>query len=320
MGSSAEYRPSGPDCCRARRGSNADPAHRLDIGDERRVREPGHRMGMRAVCRRAAEGSPHRVRTRLQRLGLAAGCLAVLAACGSSSSHHTTAPVRPGTSGEAAKPAGQILSDTATALRSAHGYVMQGDLTQNGQAQQVRVVAGSGSLELAMSGASGALSVIVLRTGAYIRVNQAFLSSHPGDHGILANRWIQIPATSAQTLAAQLGQFSPAVAARCLIEGHGTLSVAGRTTVTGHPAVVIRDAGNVPGGAPGTLAVAVSGPPYPLQIIETGNKRAGGRVDVCNNGQAESTRGQFTFSRFGSPPPITAPSNPLRIGQQGGSV
>ncbi len=253
---------------------------------------------------------------------MAAACLAVLAACGSTGSHHTasTSAVSPGTSGEAGKPVGQILSDAAAALRSAHGYVMQGRLTQNGQSQQVRVVAGRDSLELAMSGPSGALTAIVLPGGAYIRVNQAFLNSHTGDHGIGANRWIQIPPTSAQALASQLGQFSPTVAARCLVEGHGTLSRVGRTTVLGHPAVVIHDAGNIPGGAPGNLAVAASGTPYPLQVTETGNKRAGGRVDVCNDGRAASSRGQFTFSQFGSPPPITAPSNAVHTGQQGGSI
>jgi hypothetical protein len=267
-------------------------------------------------------GTPPSVRSRLPRLGLAVACVAVLAGCGSGSSHHaaSTAAISPGAGGEAGKPAGQILTDAAAALRNAHGYVMQGQLTQSGHAQQVRVVAGRSSLELTLKGGSGALSVIVLPTGAYIKVNQAFLASHTGDHGILANRWIQIPATSAQALASQLGQFSPSVVARCLVEGHGTLSLAGRTTVTGHPAVVIRDAGNVPGGAPGTLAVAASGTPYPLQVTETGNKRAGGRVDVCNDGRAENSRGQFTFSQFGSAPPVTAPNNALSTGQQSGAV
>lgn len=257
-------------------------------------------------------------------MGATIGCTVALAACGSSGSHQSsgaTASAPAEQSGEATKPPAQILTDAASALRSARGYVMQGQLMQSGSPEHVRIVAQNRSLEVAIKGGTGALGVIILPAAAYIRMDQTFLNSHgAGPPGLKPNVWVRIPATSAQTLAAQLGQFSPHVIARCLVEGHGKLSLAGSETVSGQKAVVIRDAGNVPGGAPGTLAVAASGTPYPLQVRETGAKRAGGRIDVCNDGRAEDSRGEFTFSRFGAPPPITAPNHAAQTGQQSGAI
>ncbi len=249
----------------------------------------------------------------------AIGCTVALAACGSSSSHH--AGGASGATGEAGKPPAQILADAAAALRSASGYVMQGHLTQSGELEHVRIVAANRSLELALSGDAGSFSVIIVPAGAYLRVDEAFLKSHGANAaGIKPNQWLQVPPAVAQNLSSQLGQFSPHVIARCLAEGHGTLSVAGTTVVSGQKAVILRDAGNVPGDGPGTLAVAATGTPYPLQVRQTGPKRPGGRVDVCNDGRGENSRSEFTLSQFGAPPSITAPSNAAQTGQQSGEV
>lgn len=252
---------------------------------------------------------------------LAVGCLVAVGGCGSSSQHVTNSGTSSTpASGEASKPPATILSDAAAALRSARGYVVQGQIAQSGHAEQVRVVASGGSLDVVLSGFAGHLEARILPSGAYVRVDQAFLKAHGAAGGLLANRWIQIPATAAQKLASQLAQFTPSTAARCLAEGHGTLSLAGRTTVTGRPAIVIRDAGNAPGDAPGTLAVAATGTPYPLQVIGTGPKRAGGRIDACNDGRADNNRARLTFSHFSDPPQISTPPNALRLGQQSGAI
>jgi hypothetical protein len=214
-----------------------------------------------------------------------------LAGCGSSNgTGHTGTSGGAGggsaaSNGEATKSPAQILSDAAAAIRSARGYAIHGEILQNGKAVRLTVLApGSTSLELAISSGSSGAEMLILPAGSYVRGNSAFWSSQPGAHAsLLANHWVQVPAGAVQSFSASLGRFAPSTLARCLVEGHGTLSIAGTTTIAGRPAIVIRDAGGVPGDSPGTLAVATTGPPYPLRVKNTGPKRPGGKVDVCND-------------------------------------
>jgi hypothetical protein len=151
-------------------------------------------------------------------------------------------------------------------------------------------------LELTGAMGSAAYQVISVPSGTFARGNVAFWrQKDPAHANLLADRWIRLPPSSARDLLATFAQLDPANVARCLVEGHGRLSVAGRTMVGGRPAVVVHDAGNVPGGQPGDLAVAATGTPYPPRLITTRSPRAGGRVDVCNDGNAG---GSLTFSQF----------------------
>jgi hypothetical protein len=246
-------------------------------------------------------------------------CVVGLTGCGSGGASRTGTGKQAGSaaaSGEAAKPPEQIVADATAAMRSARGYIMRGSITQNHQLLQLEVAApDSRSLQVAFSINGASVSMVVLPSGSYLRGNTRFWMSHLGARaGTLANRWIQVPASHIQALTSSLGHFQPATLARCLAEDHGTLSLAGRTTVSGRPAVVIRDAGNVPGSSKGTLAVAATGTPFPLRAINDGGQRAGGRVDVCNDGRASQSRGSLTFSHFGAVPPLAAPRDPLRLG------
>jgi hypothetical protein len=201
-------------------------------------------------------------------------------------------------------------------LREAHSYVMQGQLTQDGQILRIKVAAaGTQALELWFVVGPTAAQMIVLPTGSYLKANAHFWLTHVGPRTqALVNRWVQIPPASGQRFTAQLGQFAPATLSRCLLEDHGKLTVAGKTTVAGTRAIVIKDAGNVPGDAPGTLAVASTGRPYPLQVRLTGPKLAGGRIDVCNDGKADNSRGVLTLSQFGRVRPITSPPYAIEYG------
>jgi hypothetical protein len=261
---------------------------------------------------------------------LACLCLGALAGCGSSGNEHpantsgsggaSSSPAQSSSAssqGEASKSAKQILADAAGALKNAHGYVLHGTLTDEGRPIQLKIVAASAkSLELSLSGGGANAELIALPTADYVRANAAFWQPRVGQRAAaIANRWIQIPPAGAAGMTASLGRFAPATLARCLAEDHGDISVAGKTTVDGHPAVVLKDAGNAPGSAPGTLAVATSGPPYPLRATATAGQRAGGHVDVCNDGKASKTHGTLTLSHFGTVPPIKAPPHAIKSGQ-----
>lgn len=164
----------------------------------------------------------------------------------------------------------------------------------------------------------GTVTVIVVPGAAYARGNAAFWVGQVGPSARqLANRWIQLPASAARAFTADLGPFAPATISRCLSEDHGTLTVAGKRNVNGRAAVVLKDGGDAPGSTPSTLAVATTGPPYPLQLIGTGPTRRGGKIDVCNDGKGDDVRGTLTFSRFGAVGPIKAPKNAI---QPGGNI
>lgn len=244
---------------------------------------------------------------------IAVGCSVVLGGCGSSPRHTSKAG---NANGEAEKSPGQIVADAAAALRTAHGYVMQGTITENQQLVHLKVsVATPRSIDVAFSVEQSAVEILTLANASYIRANRAFWTTHLGARGAtLANRWIQAQPADAQSMTSSLGHFAPATLARCLTEDHGKLTLGGRATLDGRPAVIVKDAGNVPGGSPGTLAVATTGPPYPLQVVSTGPQRPGGHVDVCNDGKADDSRGKLTFSQFGAVKPVSPPTTAVRPG------
>jgi hypothetical protein len=235
-------------------------------------------------------------------------CLAALAGCGSG-----TALLRGSSTPETGRSAAQIVIDAGRAVGAARGYVIDGWLRQDGQLLTLRVVVAHGDLQQLAVTASGVTErLLVLDQGAYLEGNRAFWDAHLGSRGdALAGRWLQIPLAEVPVIAGTLGRLQPRTLARCLVENHGTLSRAGRATVDGRSAIVVRDAGDAPGSAPGTLAVAASGIPYPLQVTQSGDQRAGGPIDVCNDGQADSSRGVMRFSHWGAPPAVAVPAHPL---------
>jgi len=218
---------------------------------------------------------------------------------------------------EASESPQQILADAAGALGNAHGYMLQGTLTQDSQSEWLKVVADSaGSLGATVSARGARVDIVALPTGSYIRANAAFWMAHAAARAaVLANRWIQVPPSDAQALTSLLGHLAPATLSRCLTEDHGTLSIGGETTIDGQPAIQVRDAGNAPGSTPSVLAVATTGRPYPLRDTATGPTRAGGRIDACNDGKASDMRGTITFSQFGHIAPIGPPTDAIRLGQ-----
>jgi hypothetical protein len=112
--------------------------------------------------------------------------------------------------------------------------------------------------------------------------------------------------------------FSPATMARCMLENHGTLKITESLhegAVRYPNVVVLLERGNRPGGLAGNLVIAASSTPYPLTLV-TGPRRAGGHVDVCNDGKPNPEQWQEYLSRFDRVPALQAPLDPLRVGAQ----
>lgn len=260
-------------------------------------------------------------------LGWAIAAACVLAACGSGgSSAPNTSVTRTQTArsnGVARESPKQIIAAAQAAMRPVHAFVAVGTFTRPGQASQfVLVIGGSSKLDLRLRSGSKDEHVIVLGGTSYVRASKAYWKGHvsAAQLGLVANRWIEFPTSANKSMTSGLGPLDPRTFARCLGENLGTLSLDGTTTVNGKPAVVIRDAGDVPGGSPGTIAVASTGKPYPLRLTATGPTRPGGKVDACNDGKASSMLGTMTLSHFNHPPAITAPAAAVRIPSSTSSV
>lgn len=191
---------------------------------------------------------------------------------------------------------------------------MTGTIVQNGQRLALRLTTvAPRSLDLTLSITNATAEIISLPNAAYIRANARFWTLQAGAAAArLADRWIQVPPASAQSATSGLGVLAPQTLGRCLAENRGTLTAVGRAEIGGQPAVLVKDAGDKPGSAPGVLAVAATGTPYPLRYTTTGGQRAGGRIDVCNNGKATNAHGSVTFSQFGHVAAIQAPKNPVK--------
>lgn len=211
-----------------------------------------------------------------------------------------------------------IVVAAAHALAGSDGYTMRADLTQNGDRSIVALTAdGPHTYQATLTDKDRVSAMVTLPAASYLRGNRAFWNGESGSHtsatsraraARLAGHWLKLTAQGADSLAKSLGSLAPSVLARCLIEDHGTLTVAGHTTIGHTAAVIVKDAGNAPGSTPSTITVAANGPPYPLRYTATGATRKGGPIDVCNTGRGGDSEGTIDFSQFGQVPTIQAPT------------
>jgi hypothetical protein len=138
------------------------------------------------------------------------------------------------------------------------------------------------------------IELVNVDRAVYIRAGAAFYSRFAGRAAAraLQGRWLR-----GSNTAGPLASFTSLTNLRKLLSdalaGHGALSRAASTTVEGRQAVAVSDAA---GG--GTLYVASTGTPYPLEILKRG---AGG--------------GKLVFDRWNQSVSLTVPPNPIDISQ-----
>jgi len=227
----------------------------------------------------------------------AAICAAVLiapllAACGSSSSP-TSAPSKG--NGLAAQSPAAILGAVAAAAKGLHSVHITGSTGTGGRpiALDMTLVANKGATGSMSLGGAGFRVVAVGKT-IYISGSDAFWRRFAGPAASLfAGRWLKAPETG------QFGSFAQLTNLRelfgKLLIGHGRLTKGDPITVNGVRVVPLTDKAKG-----GTLYVATTGAPYPVEIYKSGS---GG--------------GHFYFSRFNQPATLTAPANAIDINKLG---
>jgi hypothetical protein len=174
---------------------------------------------------------------------------------------------------EAAKSIPQILADVEAAADRAHSvYVLGSDSSGASPfSLNLRLMAGRGGEGTI---AEGGLRFQIVRIGAkaYFEGAAAFWRHFAGAGGaeLFEGKWIEAPATSGQ-FASLTSLTSITQLVHQILGSHGTL-VEGKTTVIrGRPAFALVD--KTEGG---TLYVAATGSPYPLELTSPDGK---GSVD-----------------------------------------
>jgi hypothetical protein len=215
--------------------------------------------------------------------------------------------------GVAEKSANQIVREAAAALKRARSVRVEGTLTIDGKRTAARIdLEQPKNARISYRQKNTSAEMVLLRDSAYIKANEAFWREQGARREApeLADQWFKLPGT-AEDLRELTRGTDIATLSRCLADFDllGSLSVAGRQTVNGQPAVVVVDKGDRPGTTPSKLFVATTGEPRPLRATATGRERPGGKRDPeCNDPSTEAGPGdELTFSRYNKDLEIEAP-------------
>ena len=198
--------------------------------------------------------------------------------------------------GVAAKAPSQIVAAASRTIKAAHSVHVVGAVVDNGI--QVRL-----NLHLARGrGGQGEVSenglgFQLISTGKvlYILGSNAFWTHFGGANAakLFRGKWLKAPDSGQFGTLGRLATTEGLVGE--LLSKHGKLARGGRTTVDGQPAVGVVD--RTQGG---TLLVATTGHPYPLEIIKRG-----------------SNGGYVKFTDFNQPVTITPPSKSISLPNSG---
>jgi len=193
-----------------------------------------------------------------------------------------------GSAGLASETPAQIYHAAASATDHVSGYEAAGEVAVAGSTVtfdfEVHGADFAGSFVLDGS----TIRVLAVRGTFYVDAPEAALQADFGISSVeallLANRWVEVPSsessdfadlTSVTDIAAQLAH-------------HGTLTAGGTSTIDGQRVVLVKD------GTDSVLAVATSGPAYPVRITATG-----------------SGAGHADFSNWNSIAAVTPPPSPI---------
>ena len=225
-------------------------------------------------------------RPAVARLLALAVALTGVAGCGSSSSS---------SNGVAQKSPEQIVeASKAAAAKAATVHITGSTISEKKPISlDMELVAGKGAKgHISIEGLR--IDIVELEHAFYLNGSPAFYSrvAGPAAAQLLEGKWLKAPTGSGNF--ASLSKLTDlATVIDSSLASHGALTKAGTTTVAGQPAVGVTDTSKG-----GTLYVASTGAPYPLEISKGGKES-----------------GRIVFDRWNEPVTITPPPNPININQ-----
>ncbi|HTZ85872.1 MAG TPA: hypothetical protein VMB05_04310 [Solirubrobacteraceae bacterium] len=238
------------------------------------------------------------MRFRLGALALAAVLAlvltaALLAGCGGGSSSSSSSS---SSNGVDSKAPADILAATKVASDGAKSVHVSGSIVSNGTpiTLDMNLLSGKGgSGRLSENGL--AFDLIQVGKTVYIKGSPAFYKHIGGGAAaqLLEGKWLKAPATSADF--ASLSQLTDLhqLVDQTLANHGSSLTKTGTTTIAGQKAIGITDKSKG-----GTLYIAATGQPYPVQITKTG-----------------SSGGKITFDRWNGAVALAAPKNAIDVAQ-----
>jgi hypothetical protein len=143
-----------------------------------------------------------------------------------------------------------------------------------------------------MSESGLSFQIIVVSNNVYINGSPAFWQHFGGAAAAkqLDGKWLKTPATGDFASLAQLANLHTLLGS--LLASHGaTLTKGAKTTVNGHAVIGVKDSSNG-----GTLYVATTGQPYPIEVVKGG-----------------TSGGTIKFDSFDQSFSLTPPANSIDI-------
>jgi hypothetical protein len=212
---------------------------------------------------------------------------ALLAGCGSSSSSSDN--------GLAAKSPEEIVAAARHAAAGAATVHIAGSTVSEGKpiSLNMELVAGKGAKgRITLEGVS--IDVIEVENAFYVSGSAAFYRrvAGPAAAALLQGKWLKAPAGAGDfSSLRQLTDLGTLIDSA--LASHGALAHAGTATIAGQKAVGVTD--TTKGG---TLYVAATGTPYPLEIVKSA-----------------TPPGRISFDRWNQPVALTPPPNAINITQ-----
>ena len=231
-------------------------------------------------------------------IALAAVAAVAVSACGSSSSSSSSSSGSGGSksNGISSKSANQILSSAVSAADSAKSLHVAGAVKNGGESigLDLSIVSGKGASGTISEGSAG-FKLVQVGGNYYIQPSPAFLLKFTHSQAgvqLFKGKWLR--ATSSDSGFQSFGQLTSIDGLMgSLTKSHGTLSKGSTSTLDGQPVIAVNSSKG------GTVYVATTGKPYPLQL----SKHTGGQT------------GKVTFSQYNTSFPISPPSSSISITQ-----
>ncbi|HEY3946654.1 MAG TPA: hypothetical protein VGL78_15605 [Solirubrobacteraceae bacterium] len=194
--------------------------------------------------------------------------------------------------GVASKSPDAIVAAASTAIRDAKSVHVSGSIGSSGSpiTLDLNLAAGKGGTgEMSENGLS--FRIIVVKDVVYISGSDAFWRHFGGSAAaqLFHGKWLRGPATGQLASVAVLTDLQTLF--NKLLASHGTLAKGPTSTVHGQKVVAVND--KTRGG---TLYVATTGKPYPIEISKTGPQ--GGHV---------------IFDRYNEAVTLSAPANSIDV-------
>lgn len=209
-----------------------------------------------------------------------------LAACGGGSSDN----------GVASKSPTGIVNAASQAISTASSVHISGSIISGGTpiTLDLRLVSGKGATG---SMSSRGLSFKLITIGPYVYINggQSFWQAfgNPRIAQLLSGKWFKTPASGNFASIGKLTNVRELFSQ--VLNNHGPLVKGSTTTVHGQKVVAVRDSSKG-----GTLFVATTGQPYPVEIQKVG-----------------ASAGAVTFDEFNQPVTLSAPANSIDASKLG---